>query len=351
MYSTPKSVVSYRGGRYSRNSFTIPRGRLAALQRRLNRGGQRNSLATRSRTRTATQTATRSETNDPNEHRGGSESFFNLKRKPVGKLANIVDKLRTLSYVTNSNVIQTSGIGKQAFFANANLYYPPDIVTMQNNASTVEFASTAPTGYKSYDIYLKSAFMELAITNSENAATRLVLYDCIYKKDIATDADNTNAFLNQLITDGVNNVGGGATGYQTVGTRPYDSPSFNEYVSVRKTTTVILAPGQTHYHTVRYEPCRRINAEQFRSFNGNLIGIQDLTYGTLIQQYGTPVKDATTGVTVAPTNNLVIARIQYKYAYLPSNMSYMSISNNLATTQAANLENEITGTSTAFAQV
>lgn len=261
-------------------------------------------------------------------------------------------QLRPLMMVNNTSLIAQASAGKQAYHQPLTLYYPPDVQSMCNTALTQEFAGATPTGYKTFDIFLKSASATVALTNSENANTRVIIYDVVYRKDITNDSSGGSGFTNTLITDGINNVGGSGTGYQVIGTTPFDAPAFTEYCKVIKTSNIVLAPGQTHYHRVNYQPNRRMNSEHIRAQSNGLIALGGLTYATLIQHYGSPVKDsAGTGVTTSATNLLTVVSTEYKYSYLPNDMSVISITNNLSGTQNANLENVVTGGSTAFGQV
>lgn len=351
MYSTPKSYRS-TGSRGSRRTFTIPRGKLAAINRRLGRSQQRQRFATRSRTATATALAVRTRETDPQEYRGGSQSYFKYVKSPNSKVEKLASIMRPLSLIMNSSGVLNATVGKQKQDSIFNLYYPTDCQTMLTNMSSLEYGLASPTGYKTQDIYMKSVYGTIGITNSENADTRIVLYDVIWKKDIVNDADGNAGFLNTLITDGITDAGGGATGANVVGTRPYDSAAFTEYCSVKKTTRIILAPGQTHYHTVNYQPNQKCNAEHLRAQSNAMQAFGGLSYGLVCVHYGSPVKDnAGTGATTSATNLIYVSQMEYVYSFVPSNMTNVAVANTLATAQNTNLENPITGTSTAFAQV
>ena len=129
-----------------------------------------------------------------------------------------------------------------------------------NDISNI-FASVGQTTatYNAAKCVLIGIHAENLITNATSLNTHCTLYDVIARHDGFTTVNPDPVSVFQL--GGADAGNGSASHYSVVGTTPWNNPRFVETYQIIKTTPLILAPGQTHTHTVTYKPNFLFNKE------------------------------------------------------------------------------------------
>lgn len=296
------------------------------------------------------------------ECRAGSESMFKILIPPKGTPAKLASKLSHMSFNVNDKAGLSITAGLQNFAQLGSIFNPSHCGTMLNQVlkqeflynTTITIGATSgniglPTGYQTLGVNYTSCHAEFGMANSSNACVRGIIYDVIQKRDSYLDANNHSLDTVNAIKYGIVEQGGATTDYQVVGTRPFDSNLFNQYFKVKRITYFCLSPGQTHYHRVTYKPNKRMNSDVIRTNNQLNVGMGGFTYHCLLQFSGIPVPDNGGAATTEQAKLVMVSRYDYKYNYLPNNMSSGVTTNNLSTTVGTNFENTESATATAYA--
>lgn len=332
--------------------ITTTRGKRARLtpmmarSRKAPRKYSAKKLKYKLRTRTKTKVHQRAR---PLPNRSGSESTYNINHRARGFNARVNKGLRDNTFTRNEPFLLTGSAGQSQVNLVTTMFSPADIQSMltvaeSQNHNTVANATT--------NVFLKSCYGEIMIQNSTNAVCRVQIWNSIPKRDIyqgLTASPNTPdlAWQQGLKEQTASGTGGE---YLVVGSRPTDSRFFNDYHRVGKVTYIDLAPGQVHYHRIRYKINRFMSQEMLAAYN--LYSLKGMTLNTMIVAYGEPMVD-NTGIqtTTSATSLHVIGTKTYHFSYNMSNASISTNADNLAKTSGANLENLVTGASAAFAAV
>lgn len=294
------------------------------------------------------------------ECRAGSESMFGITIRPKGLANKLASKLTHLSWNVNDKGAPTTTAGIQNFAEIGSIFNPSHCGTMLNQVINTEFGTNNtivgggggtipnPLGYQTISVNYKSCFAEFMITNSDNACARIVIYDIIQKRDAYQDANAHSLSTTNAIQYGINEQSGSTTQWQTIGTRPFDSNLFNQFYKVKRITYACLSPGQTHIHQVKYLPNKKMNADVIRASNQLLTGTAGFTYKCLVQFSGVPVPDNGAVATTQQVKLLTVSRYDYKFNYLPGNITNTIATNNLSTTVGTNFENTESATATVY---
>lgn len=330
------------------------RGKVARFVRgRYNPGSRkRRAVApkTSARKRLRTATATKHQRARPLPNRSGSESKYNVFRKPKGLIAKVANKLQDNTYQLNTPSVIAQTAGLQATAQVGTMFSHADLLACIANVQAD--APSSGTGNGTTKVYFKSCYSEVMLQNTTNAVVRVQLWNTLPKRDIYQDPSAATLTPVQAWTEGLKIQTSGSVGneIQYVGSRPTDAKLFNDYYRVGKVTYLDLAPGQVHYHRMHYKIDRFIALEMLNA--ANLYTLRGWALGTMIVAYGEPMADvAGTSTTTAPVRIHAIATANYHFSYIKSNSSYSTNANNLPASANTNLENLVTGASAAFATV
>lgn len=148
--------------------------------------------------------------------------------------------------------------------------------------------------YNASKLYIKRVVADTMMTNASSLHIYCTIYDCIAKLDGFTTVNTSAAVAFTL--GGADAGGGAAADYTALGTTPWDNPRFLASYRIIKQTPLVLAAGQTHTHTVKYEVNRVINKERV-TLNGSG-PIAGLTVYSMVVFHGTPVHDLATEGTI-----------------------------------------------------
>lgn len=299
-----------------------------------------------SRTRTATKVHQRAR---PLPNRSGSESNYFVGGKPKGLINKISNKLQDCSFTRNEPSIIPGTAGSQINTLVGALFNVSDLASMM---STVYTQLPSGVSHSTVKMFLKSVYCEVMIQNSTNATCRVQIWNTRPKRDVYKDQAGVTLTPLEAWSQGLKMQTSGGTGTEMniVGSRPTDSKLFNDYYKVGKVTYIDLAPGQVHYHRMRYKIDRSIANEMLN--NSGLYSLKGMQLDTMIVQYGEPMVD-NTGVqtTTSNTNLHVIATKTYHFSWMQNNTSISTNTNNLSAVSGTVLENLVTGAQATFAAV
>ena len=128
-----------------------------------------------------------------------------------------------------------------------------------------------------------SASSELSLTNQDQAAVKVVIYDLICRRDKGYDPAT-------LWTTGESDEGV-ANAQTVVGCLPFSSDLLCQYWKVCKATHLSLEQGKNQVHRVRYTPNKVISNEILSNGPAYLERFSVCTFVTI---HGLPTNDATT---------------------------------------------------------
>lgn len=315
---------------------------------------KRRMSSTRSRgkgrLRTKTFTKTKVQRARPLPNRSGSESAYNIKIKPNQLIKKVLEQMQASTYTNNVGVVRsTASAGTQDVFTFVPVYDPADLgqcVGVATNTGTTAIENQTTR------IYMKSCHEEIAIQNSSNAVCRITLYDVISRRDCFADANGHSAMPDITWQDGIQHQqvsGGASTSYNTVGVRPYDSKAFNDWWKIKRITYLDLAPGQVHYHRVNYS-IHKFVSQEWLGASGLAAG-KGWSLGTMMVSYGEPCGDNSGGATTEKIRLNCVQTKTYHFSWVRENSSLSYQTNGLSTVTSGNIENLVTGASSAFAAV
>lgn len=259
---------------------------------------------------------------------GDSASSYTriYKAKPFAR--NLEKILGKNTIVGNSGARQASSAGKQSSFLLCTLFDVADVISIFTNSGL----NAGPT----YKMTLDTAYATNLITNQENSNCRMTIYDIMARRDVHTAGylEPNTAFLN-----GFADASGGTAAQALVpGITPYSNSRFCEMYKIVQTTDVILAPGATHNHTIRYNPHKLMSNEIDTELVSGSIG--KFTFYSLVIFSGTPINDSVTKtvVSLSPINLDVVQMKEYKASYLHAGNVANTITNSLPLTFAVGAE-------------
>lgn len=95
-------------------------------------------------------------------------------------------------------------------------------------------------------VYIEYVQMRLQMVNQTNVPVSTWLYDVMLRRDLQVAPDPNDDW-----DYGIRQQGGGTTDYTLPFSTPFKSNRFCSQWLVRRVTKVLLAPGETHVHTLR----------------------------------------------------------------------------------------------------
>lgn len=254
---------------------------------------------------------------------GESKSFFTRVNKPY--MPSKLDKMLAADTVNRSSgSSSSSGQGVQ----NAKLLNMSwDAADVTNAFATLsEAQGTAAT--RACKLLLGACRSKAFITNAESTNVHFTIYDVLSKTDAGTNnADAPTQFLAGFVDQN----GGTANDSGYVGSTPWGNPRFIANYKVLQQTPIILSPGQTHVHSIHYDPQKYFNLERLYANATTSGGLAGLTLQSFLIQHGTPVHDDTTetSVTIGISKLDIVLTEQLQYKKILRDSPYASITTSL----------------------
>lgn len=230
---------------------------------------------------------------------------------PQTVLATLQKQIKVLNAATKS----TSTVGTQAVY-NFSALEPSTLLAMLPSVND--------------KMIIRGLKAEISLVNSSSTNSALTIYDCICRKDCSVSA-NSSA-VNAWGT-GVDSAGGSATDYQTIGSIPEESVTFNEFYKVVQRTRINLAPGELHRHEIYYSPEKVLSGLYLTNVP---YGIAGITTHTMFVHHGMPAHDSTTttNVTIDQSDLDIVIKFSYDWRELENSVTNWTKSNTLATSFA-----------------
>lgn len=117
---------------------------------------------------------------------------------------------------------------------------------MSDQLRAAFYTSTGTTPNEGGRVYIEYIVCRMQIVNQTNVPVSIWLYELVTRRDISGPAE-----LNDLWNDGIVAQGGTTGDYLLPFSTPFKSNRFCAQWLIRRVTKVLLAPGETHVHTVR----------------------------------------------------------------------------------------------------
>lgn len=199
------------------------------------------------------------------------------------------------------------------------------------NVTDIQNAFIAVGQNNVYDNSGKIAFQSLHSTHLYTNSCSINVHMTIYDVMARYDGSDTNTSPVLVIQAGGADAGGGlTTDWSIPGTSPFNNPRFTSSYKIIKQTPVVLGPGQTHNHIVKYSLNRVLSKE--RIVTSDLAGpLGGVTVYTFVILHGTPAHESAAETTVS----LSLAKVDYvvmesfTYRSMLLNRASNSITNSL----------------------
>lgn len=178
---------------------------------------------------------------------------------------------------------------------------------------------------------VESIRCKVQLKNQTTIPITLTLYDCVARRDNATDSFNplvtwNGGILDEVIPVGVTNSNAQGSGFP--GAKPFQSQTFCQRWNVKRATTFILHPGATHCHWISIRPAGLLNFEYTR-LNSYLKG---LTTALMVVVKGGVAASSTNAADIGESVGRVdyTSETQYRFKCLEKSRTALTQFNTLA---------------------
>lgn len=201
-------------------------------------------------------------------------------------------------------------------------------------------------------LVVESSQTEITLTNSNNCAAEIELYDVMFKRDVSVDQTlNTNSgtytftTIDQMWEQGAKASAGEPPGgtdvSRYIGASPFDSQPFKTFCRVVKRTHVMLASGASHRHQSQIGINKLIDASLASDLTKAYV--KGFSYATLIVARGVaayaPADPPVGGSTVNSVFINVATATRIKYTYVQDVTQNVHYNNYPLSTSTVNVRN------------
>lgn len=256
---------------------------------------------------------------------GESRSFF-TRRNPKIKGSTALQFLGKNTVCRSSGFSTTSAQGVQSATLLNRQFDVVDVI----NIFTAVGETTAAAPYRSAKAILLSSNAKALITNAETTNVHFTIFEVLSTTDAGTNnLDPASTFL----AGNVDANGGAAADATIPGTSPYSNPRFVQNYRILQKTPIILSPGQTHVHNIKYDLNKVYSLEKVYSTGSTTGGLAGVTISSFIVQHGTPVHDDTTetSVTIGLSKLDIVLLEEISFQQMIRDYAFNSITTTLAT--------------------
>lgn len=247
---------------------------------------------------------------------GGSQSTFNYGRRARPKILRALKSVLGKRYqLYNGQRSITAGVNIQQIDQPLVMFNVLDLKAMQTALDGSDYTQR---------ILFESCTARLHMTNQDNGITKVILYDCIARRDSPGSTYNTpsNTWYQGLVLEGAGNA------LTVPNSTPFTSALFCRSFKVLKTTHVVMAPGQYHEHRVHFAPNKFIEGSIFGTLNGDTM--KGLTCFTMVVVHGTPAGDAgSVNTVIGRTQVDCVWTKEYRYIAIEDNSRKYAFTNSL----------------------
>nr|WAE42362.1 MAG: capsid protein [Cressdnaviricota sp.] len=272
-------------------------------------------------------------------HGGTFSNFYYVPRPVPVQYKKDFKALGKNYYTINSSGRITSNVGQQGV----------NPLNYMNHYQDVNTISQKINANQTNKFLLKSVSSEVNLTNQDAGNVKVILYDIMARRDLATSGNLLNpyaAWSNSLADEGAAN-----SNYNVPGALPYSSDLFTQYFKVVKCTHITLGQGQSHTHRIKFA-CNKEFDGEYLQYNTN--GFKGVTCFTMSVQVGMPYNDSTTKTQVSVGSTAIdyVTQRQYSYTWKQDVDTTYSTQQNLpqAFSVSEDIMNEATGTATVDTQ-
>lgn len=243
----------------------------------------------------------------------GNRSRTTIFRKGTPRMKKFLKNHMKFRDAANTAARLVSSVGFQSIFDSYFGLLRADLVTYATNV----------LNNKTTQLYVDKVKSFMEIKNNGNAGCKVWLYDLIARQDHSINP--STAWGTGEGTDQGAGAGTANSPYQT----PFQSREFCVLWKVKKVTSLILAPGETHQHYVNYYPRLYISAERVNNEGASFL--KGISHAQMLVVMGSLDNDSVTKTQisygVATVNQFNSKEIWYMGA--ADNKVVSNVTNNL----------------------
>lgn len=324
----------------------VPTGKNVTLETRGGRvlQGMSNIKAVRRAARSQTKTKRKLTQNVKHNDGPVSDSFVVIPHKGQFRIPYAMKMLTGINtYITNSVARVTWTVNTQAVSSILSRYNGSDLSTMLAQAASLIPTFATNTNYK---VYMDHVIENTMITNQTNDVVKLLLYECIPRRDITS---STYSPANNAWTAGDTASSGGAATVNSPGSTPFQTPGFTKMWKVVKVTAINLHSGGHHVHRVHARPRHMVDIQTITAItNNNYAVLGKLSSQTLIVAHGYPTNDGTTTTNIGLAHGALdfVTTKSYRFRLLGPSESTLTKSTNLINPGTEAVVSDLTGAGT-----
>jgi len=228
---------------------------------------------------------------------GNSVSYFTRKAMRIRGMRKRMMRTAPIQQYKSESVGSLSwNYGRQAIYS----------LTHNQNAELDTITETAVTN-NTADLLIMSSKIHYMVSSASKAGIKLRIYEGVYKRDMPTGFDPITLWTNGMLDSG-------NEAPSNIESKPWSSPSFNQFCHISKVTNLFLPQGRTHEHYSSYGYNKLYNKELYNA--SSAVYLRQWTRFTMFVCYGEPVGDSADGdVTTASGRLLITASKNTRFKY------------------------------------
>ena len=289
-------------------------------------------------------------------HAGSFSNFYYGKRQCPKKVYNAYKGVAAQIYQTNVAGVLTCTSGVQNQTIVNSLYCGSDVYETTGVQADLEYIFNAigtwNGGNATRRTLLETVSGETMLQNQCNVNVRVILYDIICRRDLDSQTAISWGPTNPTVAwdTGYQDAGATLANAKNLGSTPFQSPLFTDYFKVLKATHILMAPGQTHVHRIKFSPNKLLHGEVHKYSNANHKG---LTCYQMMVISGCPCDNNSTTVSTADAKIDYVSKKVYRFKNIVDDSIKLTATNNITAITAAteNIMNVDTGAATTFGSV
>lgn len=218
---------------------------------------------------------------------GNSVSYFTRKPMRIRGMKKKVMRTAPIQQVKTEVVGSLSwAYGRQAAY----------LVTHNTNLELDTATETAVTN-NTADLMIMSSKIHYMLSSGSKAGIKLRIYEGVYKRDMPTGFDVITLWTNGMLDSG-------NEAPTNIESKPWSSPSFNQFCHISKVTNCFLPQGRTHEHYSSYGYNKLYNKEMYNA--STAVYLRGWTRFTMFVCYGEPVGDSADADVTTGSGRLLI---------------------------------------------
>lgn len=228
---------------------------------------------------------------------GNSVSYFTRKAMRIRGMKKRVMRTAPIQQYKSETVGSVSwAYGRQGIFS-----------VIHNQNSELDAITDIAVTNNTADVLIQSSKIHYMVSSASKAGIKLRIYEGVYKRDMPSGFDPITLWTNGMLDSGNESP-------FNIESKPWSSPSFNQFCHISKVTNCFLPQGRTHEHYSSYGYNKLYNKELYNA--STAVYLRQWTRFTLFVCYGEPVADsADTDVTTGSGRLLITGSKNTRFKY------------------------------------